>query len=245
MNKRDKNNLSEKQPVKRGEIKVLENDPGSPSDEEWEECSVCLQSHIYPVLLPCKHIFCFLCIKGAAQRDRRCALCRTEIPNEFFKKPQLLSNFKKKVDRKEVAHRWYYEGRGGWWQYDERSNKDIEERFINKEKKFEVQIAGSLYIIDIEAMQQINRCDPSRRRKIKRGTSSDDLKGIAGLKISNDTVTENTLCDRGGADGGSAEDTTASRASTVISVGSARTLVTSSSSGGIRRREADGTDRTD
>ena len=27
------------------------------------ECAVCLQNCIYPVQLPCKHIFCFLCVK--------------------------------------------------------------------------------------------------------------------------------------------------------------------------------------
>ena len=28
------------------------------------ECAVCLQPSIYPVQLPCSHVFCFLCVKG-------------------------------------------------------------------------------------------------------------------------------------------------------------------------------------
>ena len=44
-------------------------------------CSICLQQFTYPVELPCKHIFCFLCIKGFAlnQTSARCALCRQDI----------------------------------------------------------------------------------------------------------------------------------------------------------------------
>ncbi|CAD5111899.1 unnamed protein product [Dimorphilus gyrociliatus] len=220
---------------------------------EHEECSVCLQSCIHPVLLPCNHIFCFLCIKGAAQRDRRCALCRTEIPNEFFKNPNLVPVIDKKTEsRKESSHRWFYEGRGGWWQYDERSNKDIEDRYIKKEYKFEVQIAGSLYVIDLENYQQINRNDPSRRRKIKRDVSPPDLKGIAGLKISSESRNRSQICDREGADGGSAEETptrtststrtTSTRTSTRASETSTVDVLSESSTAAGGRREADGTD---
>ena len=30
------------------------------------ECAVCLQTCIHPVQLPCRHIFCFLCVKGVS-----------------------------------------------------------------------------------------------------------------------------------------------------------------------------------
>ena len=30
------------------------------------ECAVCLQTCVHPVRLPCRHIFCFLCVKGVS-----------------------------------------------------------------------------------------------------------------------------------------------------------------------------------
>ncbi len=63
------------------------------SDEKGEngtsypECVVCLQSYYHPVKLPCGHIFCFLCVKGVAARSRRCALCRAELPADYFDHP--------------------------------------------------------------------------------------------------------------------------------------------------------------
>ena len=35
------------------------------------ECAVCLQTCVYPVQLPCKHIFCFLCVKGVTLQSKR------------------------------------------------------------------------------------------------------------------------------------------------------------------------------
>ena len=54
-----------------------------------EECAVCLQPQQHPVVLPCGHQFCFLCIKGVAFRALRCALCRAHIPASFFDAPVL------------------------------------------------------------------------------------------------------------------------------------------------------------
>jgi len=54
------------------------------------ECPVCLQTCSYPVKLPCSHVFCFLCIKGVAGRNRRCALCRADIPQDFVRRPVLV-----------------------------------------------------------------------------------------------------------------------------------------------------------
>ena len=59
---------------------------------------------------------------------------------------------------------WFYEGRNGWWQYDERTNKVIgimgfcfvetffssEDAFKNDQKSIEILIAGHMYKIDFE-----------------------------------------------------------------------------------------------
>jgi len=54
------------------------------------ECPVCLQPCSYAVQLPCSHVFCFLCLKGVAGRNRRCALCRADIPPDFLRRPVLI-----------------------------------------------------------------------------------------------------------------------------------------------------------
>ena len=54
------------------------------------ECAVCLQTSIYPVQLPCSHVFCFLCVKGFSAQSKRCAMCRREIPEDFIQNPDLL-----------------------------------------------------------------------------------------------------------------------------------------------------------
>ncbi|XP_017107785.2 uncharacterized protein Rnf146 isoform X4 [Drosophila bipectinata] len=93
------------------------------------ECPICLQTCIHPARLPCGHIFCFLCVKGVAYKNRRCAMCRREIPAEFLDHPQLVNGIEDICATRatEDGYQWYYEGRnGGWWAYDTRTNEDIE-----------------------------------------------------------------------------------------------------------------------
>ena len=78
---------------------------------------------------------------------------------------------------------WFYEGRNGWWQYEERTNVELEESYRKKLRTFELLIAGFVYTIDLDNMVQMRRSDPSRRRRIKRDLVSAPKKGIAGLKF--------------------------------------------------------------
>ncbi|CAG9833850.1 unnamed protein product [Diabrotica balteata] len=146
------------------------------------ECAVCLQKCIHPAQLPCGHIFCFLCVKGFANQNKRCAMCRQEIPRDFIEQPNLLEPIcTEKTEVCDDSFQWFYEGRNGWWQYDERTSKDLEASYTNNEKTCELLIAGFLYIIDLENMLQIRRNDPSRRRRIKRDYATVAKKGVAGL----------------------------------------------------------------
>ena len=60
------------------------------STSQQQDCPVCLQALLQPVRLPCAHVFCFLCVKGAAARNRSCPMCRGRIPNEFWARPELV-----------------------------------------------------------------------------------------------------------------------------------------------------------
>ncbi|KAB7503201.1 E3 ubiquitin-protein ligase [Armadillidium nasatum] len=180
------------------------------SSEEELECAVCLQSCVHPVRLPCssyfllfmrkvwykellesfyfqfelgllKLRFSFIDLEGTANQSKRCAMCRQEIPADFLENPHLL----KKVEEKECdldGYQWFYEGRNGWWQYDERTSRDLESSFSRGDRIFEILVAGFLYTIDFDKMIQQRRNDPSRRRRIKRDLASIPKKGVAGLK---------------------------------------------------------------
>ena len=122
---------------------------------EGIECAVCLQTAVYPVQLPCSHVFCFLCVKGFTTQSKRCAMCRREVPEDYLLHPALLDRH---TDLRAVTERgfddeaggcgqWLYEGRNGWWLYDERTSQEVERCFNNGDQRCELLIAGFLYII--------------------------------------------------------------------------------------------------
>ncbi|KAG8011215.1 hypothetical protein GBF38_005912, partial [Nibea albiflora] len=168
------------------------------TDPSTPECAICLQSCIHPVSLPCCHVFCFLCVKGASWHSKRCALCRQEIPEDFLERPVLLSPEELKAAAAGVSRgvgtggaslgdfAWYYEGRNGWWQYDERTSRELEEAFSKGRKSTEMLIAGFLYVADLENMVQYRRNEHSRRRKMKRDVVDIPKKGVAGLRLDPD-----------------------------------------------------------
>lgn len=157
------------------------------------ECAICLQSCVHPVQLPCHHVFCFLCVKGASWQSKRCALCRQEVPDDFLERPTLLSPEELKASaggRGGAAsdHAWYYEGRNGWWQYDERTSRELEDAFSKGKKTAEMLIAGFLYVADLENMVQYRRNEHGRRRKMKRDILDIPKKGVAGLRLDTEGV---------------------------------------------------------
>lgn len=161
------------------------------------ECAICLQSCVHPVCLPCYHVFCFLCVKGASWHSKRCALCRQEIPVDFLDRPVLLSPEELKAAASGLSrsscgssgdYAWYYEGRNGWWQYDERTSRELEEAFVKGRKSTEMLIAGFLYVADLESMVQYRRNEHGRRRKMKRDVVDIPKKGVAGLRLDPEPV---------------------------------------------------------
>ncbi|XP_072947510.1 E3 ubiquitin-protein ligase rnf146-like [Epargyreus clarus] len=152
---------------------------------EDQDCAVCLQKYHYPTQLPCGHVFCFLCVKGIAIQSKKCAMCRKQIPLDYLDHPVLLEN---PVSQQISAscnneeYQWYYEGRNGWWKYDERSNIELESAFNTGETECMLLLAGALYCVDFQNMLQFRRSDPTRRRRVKRDVPSLPSKGVAGIK---------------------------------------------------------------
>ena len=94
-----------------------------------------------------------------------------------------------------LSFRWFYEGRNGWWEYDERTAQELEHHHKRGDKNCELLIAGFLYSIDFENMLQCRRNEPHRRRQIKRdlSTNVDNKKGIAGIRNPQNSMEEQDL----------------------------------------------------
>lgn len=76
------------------------------------DCPVCLGTAVFPVRIPCGHVFCFLCVKGAARQAKRCPMCRQPIPTDFDKNPIVLE--REVVEEVfDGGYQWFYEGKNG------------------------------------------------------------------------------------------------------------------------------------
>ncbi|KAK2723026.1 E3 ubiquitin-protein ligase RNF146-like isoform X2 [Artemia franciscana] len=150
-----------------------------------DECPVCLLPCSHPVELPCNHTFCFLCIKGVAySAQRKCPMCRTPFPREILKNPKVINHEEiARIASEGDGYIWYYEGSNGWWQYDHRTNQEIEAAFSCNRSSCEVLIAGFIYKVDFEEMVQFRVHGPGRKRRIKRDLVSASKKGVAGLLL--------------------------------------------------------------
>ncbi|KAJ8919659.1 hypothetical protein NQ315_006187 [Exocentrus adspersus] len=127
------------------------------------ECAVCLQPCVHPAQLPCGHIFCFLCVKGFANQNKKCAMCRQEIPRDFIDQPNLLHRPAPVENPQgfDGGYQWFYEGRNGWWKYDERTSEEIEQAYKLELSAFELIICGELYVIDFDCKHQYPKRCPS------------------------------------------------------------------------------------
>lgn len=159
--------------------------------ESEPECPICLSISTFPVCLPCAHVFCFLCAKGALNGNRACPLCRRPVPLDYFNNPQLLH--KPTVPPIDRDHqRWCYAGDSGWWLYDQQHSEEIEQAFVGGVRQMDLQIADHVYVIDFVRMVQYRKRDPRRARRIRRAEPGEvfTTKGIAGIKcpIQNDLL---------------------------------------------------------
>jgi len=128
-------------------------------------------------------VFCYLCIKGAAETTGYCPLCRADIGKDFnSREHQVLGKIK--LPSSKNGNYWFYAGFRGWWLYDADTNSELEKAYEEKHNTLDVFIAGRLYVVDFVHMAQRRKSgEPGRVRRVRRGTLDlDDILGIAGLK---------------------------------------------------------------
>lgn len=167
-------------------------DPKASSAEKVEEsssvdpCPVCYDDPLHPIKLPCGHVYCFLCAKGLSESTLSgggaCSMCRRPIDRHFFRHPQLsiASAFQAETDDGSSMS-WFYEGKNGWWKFDERTNEDIEAAFARGATKEDFLICGNMYSLDFQNMLQLRKDGCGRVRRIKRDLANVAAKGIAGM----------------------------------------------------------------
>ena len=155
----------------------------SKGNEQDDPCPVCFEQPLHPVKLPCGHTYCFLCAKGLCESNimsnaGTCSLCRSVIPPHFFRHPQVHADQDVKAKGNFF---WYYEGRNGWWRFDERNNADLESSYQEGKEMVHFLICGNMYVIDFKNMVQYRLDMTGRVRSIKRECSEIAAKGVAGL----------------------------------------------------------------
>ncbi|CAL4064954.1 unnamed protein product [Meganyctiphanes norvegica] len=80
------------------------------SDEEGPECPICLGPITHPLSLECGHVFCMVCVKGIANNNKNCAICRRDIPRDmlmdirFCREEDIIKNYvNKPKDKSRVS----------------------------------------------------------------------------------------------------------------------------------------------
>eukprot|EP00052_Salpingoeca_macrocollata_P030706 m.320671 g.320671 ORF g.320671 m.320671 type:complete len:180 (+) comp24316_c0_seq1:478-1017(+) len=154
--------------------------------ERDRTCPVCLLPFQFPLSLPCGHEFCYLCLKGTAELNRLCPLCRTVIPAGFFRKAPAadLSD----VGAPATTAVWLYEGQEGYWVYDPRTRDELEAAYQREPTgTAKILVAGHIYAVDFETMQQRRTDWQGRIRSVLRYESEAcvppavRVKGVCGV----------------------------------------------------------------
>lgn len=155
------------------------------------ECCICMDPIRLPLVLPCRHQFCYLCLKAAYDRNPSCPLCRRRIPATIVENAKVRESqipFTKVADKVPVV--WFYSARTvGWWAYDPAISEEIEQNYQRYRHDPTattciIWIMGRSYTIDFTTMEQRTN---HARRYIKRETDVSALqglaKGVAGMKL--------------------------------------------------------------
>lgn len=124
--------------------------------DEGNFCEICSQILQLPLNLPCKHVFCFLCVKSQVltRIGNNCHTCGVSFNSSIVKEPEIRT-FVPEVYKNPV---WVYKTsntvNNEYWMYDDRTSSKLEKSFLAKESKLEVELMNRVYEIDLKTMQQ-------------------------------------------------------------------------------------------
>lgn len=160
-------------------------------DDDGDSCSICLDIPTLPVTLPCKHVYCYMCIKQVSQTSESCPMCRAYIPDYVYEGIKVSEN---DIRLNEVRGKWMYSGRNhGWWYFSpdiddmiehewSKYNEELSNGSHSNHSTFSISILGMQYTIDFINMTQTSLLH--NVRKIKREeNASETVKGISGIQI--------------------------------------------------------------
>ncbi|CBY17930.1 unnamed protein product [Oikopleura dioica] len=150
------------------------------------KCPMCKEDLLLALILPCKHIFCFLCIKGHCLKNgANCYICKMSFDKSLIEKPPSMEAVREGSKDK---NRWYYESNNnGWWEFDKRTSEIIEDAFRQEDPTVAFPIGSRTYEINFEAKRQYQKDETSKKRTITRSTRRDikNLRGVAGIPLEN------------------------------------------------------------
>ena len=159
---------------------------------EEEPCPICWEVPTIPFSIPCKHVFCYLCIKRVAEDRKPCPICNSIIPDFVLEKAKISDEV---IDLKEVSCKWMYSGRNyGWWYYSQENDSVIEDvwkiyQTFGQPESFTINVLGRNYKIDLREMTQ--ECTSTgvtrniKRLELQTNNSQGEIliKGISGIQV--------------------------------------------------------------
>ena len=156
---------------------------------EDKVCPICLEKPTNPFVIPCKHEFCYLCLKRASGQNNSCPYCKAIIPDYVLEKAKISEDV---LDFKENSGNWLYSGRNnGWWHYSLEHDKIIEDAWqvyksvcSDADVDVTINILGRNYKINYKNMTQTSDNGVMRHiKRIDKVEEYDTIKGISGLQI--------------------------------------------------------------
>ena len=151
-------------------------------------CAICLDPSYPPFVLPCTHVFCYMCIKHVAETHRPCPMCNALIPRYVLEGARISEDILNLADG---SGKWMYSGRrSGWWYFTPEIDEIIETSWKNHTEQggdysVVVVILGRNYSINFNTMTQSSAQGMTRNiKRVEVGGTVDGLvKGISGLRI--------------------------------------------------------------
>ena len=166
-----------------------------------KKCEMCKTTNLIMVI-PCKHSFCYTCLKGKFRSNSpgnigscKCPNCGIHLPRDFWERANkkdlesgsFITDYIEKCKKDGIEYVYMYSGKtsGRWWLYDYETNKSIYNKSTTR-SNFSLNITARVYDINLVSMKQTSQENGNIRsiNKIKitdYDPSKIKINGIAGV----------------------------------------------------------------